>query len=81
MAQRKRETERAKEIKKEREREGRKNGNMRVVYLAEPVNDMKGWLLSVIIRDNSLFVLASMRSEWKGNACAYYTILDADEMK
>ena len=43
--------------------------------MAEPVNDMKGWLLSVIIRDNSFFVLASKRSEWKGNACAYYTKL------
>ena len=33
---------------------------------------MKGCVLSVIIGDNSFFVLVSKRSEWKGNACAYY---------
>ena len=58
---------------RERDRQGQKNGNITVVFSAEPVSDMKGCVLSVIIRDNSFFILASKRSEWKGNACAYYT--------
>ena len=52
---------------------GQKNGNITVVFLAEPVSDMKGCVLSIIIRDNSFFVLASKRSEWKGDDCGYYT--------
>ena len=49
------------ERERERERGGRrlKSGNMRIVYLAELVNDIKGWLLLIIIRDNSFFVLTS----------------------
>ena len=43
-------------------------------FLAEPVSDMKGCELSVIIRDNSFFVPASKRSEWKGDDCGYYNL-------
>ena len=50
---------------------GQKSGNITVIFLAEPVSDMKGSLLSIIIRDNSFFVLKSKIAEWKGNACGY----------
>ena len=60
------------EREKERERGGQKSGNMRIVYLTEPVNDIKVWLLPIIIRDKSYFVLTSKLSEWKGNHCDYY---------
>ena len=53
---------------------GQKSGNITVDFLAEPVSDMKGCVLSVIIRDNCFFVLASKRSDWQGDACDYYTI-------
>ena len=51
---------------------GQKSGNITVDFLAEPVSDLKGCVLSVIIRDNSFFVLASKRSDWKGDGCDYY---------
>ena len=59
----------------ERERDrGQKSANITVVFLAEPVSDKKGCVLSVIVRDNSFFVLASKHSEWKGDDCGYYTL-------
>ena len=45
---------------------------MRIVYLATPVNDIKGWLLLIIVRNNSFFVLTSKLAVWEGNHHSYY---------
>ena len=60
------------ERERDRQTDWTENGNITVVFLAEPGSDMKRSLLSIIIRDNSFFVLTSKLADWKGNACGYY---------